>query len=243
MFGLLKDIFSWGRFKKMMGDERGFLQALLPFVGPALSIGQSLFARGKKAQATGGTSPAAALPDYKKFASEYEKPTAKQLYETYSTRAKEGIGYGPEELAQMRAEAIEQAAGAGSEYERRAMAGRQLTGGMSTAGRNRIREKSLGATLGMRSQGLRDIAIQDALSRRQEKAAGATGLQNFLGGERTQQQRAYDAAVGKAGAQTTDWERQQKEATEVAEANRQRKAAFGGSLFNIGSSLLSRFIK
>lgn len=123
------------------------------------------------------------LPDYK--ASQYDAPSSKQLYETYSRRAGgKDVGFDPGDLGIMRAQAIDESQRVGGVLERRGMAGRRTTGGLTTGGTNRLREKGILATQLARSQSLRDIALRNAVLKREETWQGVLGLDKFLQSER-----------------------------------------------------------
>jgi len=135
-------------------------------------------------------SPKYNVPDYQQFAgyqpSQYEKPAAAQLYKTYSRRAAgKDVGFETGDIRTMRAQAIDEAQRVGGELERRGMAGRRMTGGVTTGGMARLREKGILSTQLARSDALRDIAIRNAVLKRTETWEGVLGLDKFLQSERS----------------------------------------------------------
>ena len=123
------------------------------------------------------------LPEYKK--SKYEDKSSEQLYRTYSRRAEgKDVGFDEGDMSVMKGQAIDESARVGNELERRGMAGRRSTGGVTTGGTNRIRDKAILATQLARTQSLRDIAIRNSVLKRQETWQGIRGLHDFLNTER-----------------------------------------------------------
>jgi len=144
---------------------------------------------GKAGKAFTGA-PKYKIPNYQQFAeyapSQYDAPSSKQLFQTYSRRAAgKDVGFDPGELATMRSQAIDEAQRVGSVLERRGMAGRKMTGGLTTGGISRLREKGILATQLARSDSLRDIALRNAVLKREETWQGIGGLDKFLQNERT----------------------------------------------------------
>lgn len=160
-------------------------------------IGSSLLSRRNRSNYGGGY-PNFYVPSY--VPSKYDAPSAEQLYGIYSRRAGgQDVGFTEEDLGQMRGEAIDETARMTNELVSRGMAGRYLTGGQSTGGMNRLREKALTTGLMARSQAMRDISIRNAVLKRQETWQGITGLHQFLNDERLQAQRLFSNELARAG--------------------------------------------
>lgn len=171
----------------------------------------SLFAKPKKASA----------PEYRELPayapSQYDAPSAEQLYGTYSSRARgEGVGYTPEDLSTMKAQETDQQVRSANEYQNRSMAGRRMTGGVSTGGTNRIRDRALLQTGVAKSQALRDIAIRNAVLKREETWQGIQGLDAFLQNERGEAWRktSYEAD------RTRDYNENQRYGQSITNQNR-----------------------
>lgn len=152
----------------------------------------SLFKGGKK---SGGSSSSASssssITAPPVYSSPYAADTAKQLHGIYSGRAAgKDVGFAPEDLGTMKAEAIDTSTGEMNEALRRGLAARRITGpgGMTTGGAARLHERSLLSGLQSRSKAMRDVAIKNAVLKRQEQQQGITGLHNFLTTERGAEQ-------------------------------------------------------
>lgn len=130
------------------------------------------------------------LPSYQ--ASKYDAPSSEQLFNTLQDRvAGRNVGFSPQDLQTMNDQAIDQSAQAGNDVMNRSMAGRQQTGGISKGGTNVLREKTAMYAGGLRSNAMRDVAINNAVQKRQEINAAIPEEQNFLGAERSQAQTLY----------------------------------------------------
>lgn len=158
------------------------------------------------------------LPDY--APSQYDAPSSKQLYDTYSSRARgEGVGFTPEDLSTMKAQETDQAVRGANETYSRSMAGRRGTGGVTTGGTNRIRDRALLATSVAKSQSLRDIGIRNAVLKREETMQGIQGLDGFLQSERGE---AWKKTSYKA-QQTTDWNANERYGQDITNQNQQNR--------------------
>lgn len=158
------------------------------------------------------------LPDYEP--SKYDAPSSEQLYGTYSSRAKgEGVGFTPEDLSTMKAQETDQAVRGANEVYSRSMAGRRGTGGVSTGGTNRIRDRALLATSVAKSQALRDIGIRNAVLKREETSQGIQGLDSFLQNERGE---AWRKTSYKA-QQTSDWNANEKYGQGITNQNQMNR--------------------
>lgn len=171
----------------------------------------SLFAKPKKASA----------PEYRELPayapSKYDAPSAEQLYGTYSTRARgEGVGFTPEDLSTMKAQETDQQVRSANEYQNRSMAGRRMTGGVTSGGTNRIRDRALLQTGVAKSQALRDIAIRNAVLKREETWQGIQGLDSFLQNERGEAWRKTSYESQRTG----DYNANQRYGQEIVNQNR-----------------------
>lgn len=216
--------------------------ALLAAAAPyAMNIGKSLVQRGKKA--TAREIPQLNIPSYESYESQYDKPSAEQVHKFYSRKsAGTDVGLAPEDLTTLNAAAIDDATQQGNELTRRALAGhRTRTGGMETGGTGRIERAGIGQMLQARSKAMRDVAIQNAVLKHEDIWEGTRGLSDFLGDERTQQSRRWNAARVKATAEYDPKLLQAQENADTDELNRQRKAKFADDMWSVGDSLVGRF--
>lgn len=158
------------------------------------------------------------LPNYEP--SQYDAPSSKQLYDTYSSQARgEGVGFTPEDLSTMKAQETDQAVRGANETYSRSMAGRRGTGGVTTGGTNRIRDRALLATSVAKSQSLRDIGIRNAVLKREETMQGIQGLDDFLQSERGE---AWKKTSYKA-QQTTDWNANERYGQDITNQNQMNR--------------------
>jgi hypothetical protein len=194
--------------------------------------------KGKKASLN---MPQLNLPDY--TPSQYDAPASGQLYSTLSNRvAGRDVGYSPEDLATMNSQAVDQSAKAGNDVMARTMAGRQNTGGVTTGGTNLTREKTAQYASGLQSQAMRDVAINNAVLKRQEQGAAISGEQGFLNSERANAQNIYEDKYQKAmGTYGADLATKQ-EADKVAAYNQARTDAANQDLYSMGTGAISGFM-
>lgn len=198
-----------------------------------LSIGQALFGKKKKASVDPG---AVQMPDYGSFATPDQAATRSQVRNFYSDRAQgKGVGYTPDDMGTMRADAIDQSTHEGNELTRRAMAGRQARQGapgqgMSTGATDYLREQSIGQTLASRSKAMRDVNISNAALKQSEIENAGQGLAGVTAEDDQQQMMAYYAALQRAT-------NQQNEANSVAKLN----AASGANEEDIYSTLGQKY--
>jgi hypothetical protein len=180
-------------------------------VGTGAGVAGFFGKRGKKASVNLN------LPQYK--ASQYDAPMSGQLFGTISDRmAGRNVGYSPEDIATMNAQVVDQSARASNDYTSKSMAGRQYTGGMTRGGTNLVRDKALMYGGGLRAEGLRDIAIKNAVQKRKEIGEAIPLGQTFLGAERDQAQQLYGNEMQQALMQ-------KEEADKVQAYNKARKDA------------------
>lgn len=129
--------------------------------------------------------------------SEYDKPASKQLFDTYSNRAAgKDVGFSEEDLTSMKGQAIDDSALHRREMRRQGFASNtdlsrtnKGTTGTSTLGAQRFKEREISSSLMIRSKALRDVAIRNAVLKRQEQSEGIQGLSNFLNDERGEMSR------------------------------------------------------
>jgi hypothetical protein len=137
------------------------------------------------------------LPSYQ--ASQYDAPSAAQLFSTLQNRvAGRDVGYSAEDLATMNDQAVDQSTKAANDMLNRSMAGRQQTGGITKGGTNVAREQAYMYGGGLKSNALRDVAINNAVQKRQEINAAIPEEQQFLGGERAQAETLYNNQMQQA---------------------------------------------
>lgn len=218
-----------------------FLAAAAPYIASsAASIGSSLLARGKKAKSI--NYPTLDIPEYGAYKSKYDDPSSGQVYDFYSRRSKgSDVGLGADDMTMLNAAAIDQSTQEGNELTRRALAGhRTRTGGMETGGTGRIERAGVGQMLQSRSKAMRDIAIQNAVLKHQDIWSGTEGLSGFLGDERNQQNRQWNAARLKAVTEYDPKVMQVEENAKTDEANRLRKQRLYAQYAKIGTNLASR---
>lgn len=170
------------------------LQALLPL---AANVGMSLLSRDKKKQAT---FQPRALPDYDSFKSKTDEQDAGESRDFYRRRMQgTDTGLGADDLNMLNANAIDDSAYQSKEMMDRAGArNKTMTGGMEMGPRARDERAALGQSLMARSKAMRDVGIQNAVMKWQDKWSGAKGFDHFREGERTQQGRRYNAAMDSA---------------------------------------------
>lgn len=185
------------------------------------------------------------LPSYDSSKSQYDAPATGQLYNFYSQRAAgNNVGYSPDDMGTMTAQAQDNATAEGEELQRRGMAGRQLTGGMSTGGTNSLREKSIGQTLASRSNAMREINISNAVLKRQEIENAGQGLQNFDNSERAQQANAANYGLYKGALENNSMNAGAASQAGANSANNKTNSSFINSLFSsggqIGQALLAK---
>lgn len=206
-----------------------------------LGIGQALMRRGKKARSTYDQNPRPSMASYGSFKSKYDDPSSKSIYDFYDRRIKGAdLGYGKEDLAQMRAEAIDTSTQAGNEMLRRAGAGhRTRTGGMETGGAGRVQRSALSEMLTTRSKAMRDISISNAVLKHKDLWSAAEGMGGFRQEERRYQGQQFEGAAKKTlyDAGIADIRRQ--EADQVSALNRQRKSRFYDDMFGVGMSAVN----
>lgn len=173
--------------------------------------------------------------------SQYDKPAAGQLYDTLSKRARgEGVGYSDEDLNTMKAQAIDESARLTNDTVSRATAGRQMTGGITAGGTNRLRERALIAGGQARSQAMRDVALNNAVLKQQQQGTAIEGLQGFLNSERSNALGIYgEQLYGNAMEQNQNAATMEanNENADDANAATQQKFATG---MNIGTFLKNR---
>lgn len=173
------------------------------------------------------------LPTYQ--ASQYDAPAAAQLFSTLQDRvAGKNVGYSPEDMATMNAQAVDQSAQAGNEFLNRSMAGRQNTGGVSTGGTNVVRDKALMYAGGLKSNALRDVAIKNAVQKRQEINAAIPQEQTFLGAERDQANTLYNQKMQQTMLQ-------KEEADKVEAFNQARTDSANQGLYDMIGGVTSGF--
>jgi len=198
-------------------------------VAGGLALGKFLSSRGKKAKTE--QNPLYIPPPYEP--SKYDAPSAEQLFQTYSGRARgEDVGFAEEDLGTMRAEAIDQAKLVERELSSRGMRGRKTTGAVTTGGQATLREKSILGGLQARSQSLRDIAIRNAVLKRTEQSEGIQGLFNFLGAERSEAHNIFADEFSRAGIINQDIIRRDDEAAAVKAYNVARQRETRGAVFD-----------
>lgn len=181
------------------------------------------------------------FPDY--TPSPYDALTSGQLYSTLSDRvAGKNVGYSPEDLAVMNSQAVDQSAKAGNDVMARSMAGQQHTGGVSTGSTNLLREKTAEYAGGLRSNAMRDVAINNAVQKRQEINAAIPEEQGFLNSERSNAENLYSNQIQKALLQKQEADKVQ--AFNVARndsANQGLQSIIGGVTSGYSGSPLSPF--
>lgn len=225
-------------FLKYLKDERGFLLTAAALAA-AGGVGGALLKRGKKAKSSLSDRPP--MASYESFRSKYDQPSAKDVHGFYSKRVKgDDLGFSPEDMSTMRAEAIDQAGSSSKELSRIAGAGhRTRTGGMETGGTGRIQRASVGQFLLSRSKAMRDVAIKNAVIKRQEQSAAAEGLQGFLSGERQQQGARFRGELSKKNYDLGIAREIDEENQKVSDLNRQRKTNFYDDLIGAGMAGIS----
>ena len=120
--------------------------------------------------------------------SQYDDNSAGDLYNFYDSRVKgQNLGYLPEDLNTMTAQVTDQTTHSINESRRIGEAGQLRTGGVTTGGTETLNQNSVNAGLAYRSSALNDIAVQNAVMKKQEQASSAQGLQGFLNAERANQ--------------------------------------------------------
>lgn len=149
----------------------------------------------------GGTSESvASAPAYQK--SPYHDSASAELNNFYTPRIRgEQTGLAEDDLANLRAGAIDNSNYLTNEAVRRGAAGRRTPGGVNTGGQDTLRESAVTAGLQGRSNALRDIATQNALLKHQDQWNAATGMQSFLN---QQDQNALGVSNYNLSAYSTD---------------------------------------
>lgn len=129
-------------------------------------------------------------------ASQYDAPSAKTIYDYYSTRAQgKDLGWSDETLGTLRGEAVDQSAQAQREYQR--VAGQSPytsrgTGGVYSGQAQKMQERAVSQGLTLKSQALRDISLRNEILKKTEQAESVQGLQGFLNSERNQANQLYN---------------------------------------------------
>lgn len=213
------------------------LQALLP---AALSIGQSLMNRGKKASSNFSRPE---MKSYESFKGKYDDQDTDSVHNFYDRRTKGAdLGYSTEDLGTMNAQAIDNATHEGNELSRRVGgATSSRSGGMNTGGGDRLQRQGVGQMLSSRSAAMRDIAIKNAVLKHDDQWDAASGLNTFNQNERAQQGRRFQGERVKVGYDADVAAERQADEAAVNNANLKRKSNFNNSLYNsFGQVLMSR---
>lgn len=111
----------------------------------------------------------------------YSAENAEDLNNFYTPRIRgEKTGFAPEDLKTMESKAVNSANYSVNESVRRGASSRRTPGGITTGGMGTTRESAVNTALGVRSQALQDIAVQNAVLKHQDQWNAATGMQNFM---------------------------------------------------------------
>lgn len=160
-----------------------------------------------------------AQPQYE--ASKYDAPSAKTIYDFYSSRAKgENTGFSNEQLSTMRGEAIDTAAQGQKELQRVASSSPYTsrgTGAVVSGAAQKAQERAVSTGLTLKSNALRDISLRNEILKKTEQAEAVSGLQGFLNSERAQAQQLYNNAYqqfqyyDKINQAINDWKTRQRQ--------------------------------
>lgn len=137
----------------------------------------------------GGKDKSSENPDYKApeyVPSVYDEGSAKALYNFFEPRVRgENLGFSDSDLGVMKTQAQDYSTRQMNEAIRRGAAGRRRgTGGTYSGGRDILRDEAIRGGLEYRSNAMRDIAVRNAVQKKQDQEYAVSGLGNFLGNER-----------------------------------------------------------